>query len=96
MSKFGLSESLFFQIVEVVNCYSEIEWIKIYGSRAIGTYRKTSDIDLAYCSERDITGQVLDDLNQLPTVYRFDLTHYNTIEHEGLKQHIDTFGLPFV
>jgi len=92
MTNFGLSDLLLSQIMDVFNHYPDIEWVKMYGSRAIGSYKKISDIDLAYSAKQDSTGVILEALNQLPTAYRFDLTYYNNIQHDGLKHHIDTVG----
>ena len=51
----GLSEEILYKIKEIVNRYNNYEFY-IFGSRAKGTYRNTSDIDIAVyenISERD-------------------------------------------
>ena len=71
-----------------------IKQVTIYGSRAMGNYRKGSDIDLAFYTgdEHDISATIKEALELLPTPYLFDVTHYDTLAHQGLKQHIDNYG----
>lgn len=68
----------------------------IFGSRALGNYKKGSDVDITI-SGQDITNETiyrLDDLlnEEYPLPYFFDLLHYEQINNENLKNHIDTFG----
>ncbi len=75
----------------------EIETVMIYGSRAKGNFEKGSDIDFAFFSrcEKDLTGKLLTELDELPTPYFFDVTNYYKLEHRGLKEHIDRAGINF-
>lgn len=91
---FGLPQKTFNQIITCFQQYPEIQWVKIYGSRANGLYKPGSDLDLAYDSEQDISAQLLGSLDALPTPYQFDVTHYSSIQHPALKKHIDTIGVP--
>ena len=91
----GLEVGLLEKINAVFRQYPSISVVKLYGSRAKGTFRRGSDIDLALIGHdldnRQITriGVQLDDL-MLP--YSFDLTNYNAISNEALKAHIDRVG----
>ena len=89
---FGLPPQTLQQIKDCLSRYPQIEWVKVYGSRAKGNYKRGSDIDLAYVSQEDISGKLLADLDELPTPYLFDVTHYNSLEHTQLKEHIDRIG----
>jgi predicted nucleotidyltransferase len=75
----------------------EIETVKVYGSRAMGTYQTGSDIDLAFFSSSgiELTGRLLMELDELPTPYLFDVTDYNTLKNSELKDHIDRVGIIF-
>lgn len=73
--------------------YPEIIWVKIYGSRAKGNYERGSDIDLTFSSPTDCSADLLEALDNLPTLYLFDVTHYESLKHEGLKAHIDRVGV---
>lgn len=89
---FGLSAETLAAINHCLQQYPDIVWVKIYGSRAKGDYERGSDIDLAYSSPADCTADLLEALDNLPTPYLFDVTHYETLKHEGLKAHIDRVG----
>ena len=69
----------------------------IFGSRAMGNYKKGSDVDLALwgddISERDLLKlyAALSEDSILP--YEFDLLQYESIRNDALKKHIDDFGI---
>jgi predicted nucleotidyltransferase len=92
---FGLSEQTLAAINACLQQHPEINWAKIYGSRAKGNYERGSDIDLAFSSPTDISAELLGELDDLPTPYLFDVTHYESLKHEGLKAHIDRVGVVF-
>ena len=39
--------------------------------------------------------RLLEALDQLPTPYQFDVTHWESLRHQGLKDHIERVGSPF-
>ena len=94
---YGLSKKDIDLIQSVFTQNKQIKQVKMYGSRAMGNYRKGSDIDLAFYTgdEHDISATLKEALELLPTPYLFDVTHYDTLTHQGLKQHIDTYGTVF-
>ncbi|WP_368490092.1 nucleotidyltransferase domain-containing protein [Clostridium sp. BJN0013] len=93
---FGLLERDLKYILEAVKKYSEIEEVIIFGSRAMGNYKKGSDVDIALKGEyvnRKIVCRLSDDLNEeYPLPYFFDVVNYNDISNEELKKHIDNVG----
>lgn len=91
---FGLPEATLAQIIACIQRFPAIAWVKIYGSRAMGSYGRGSDIDLAFSSPEDCSAALLEALDALPTPYQFDVTHYESLGHEGLKAHIDRVGKP--
>ena len=92
---FGLNTATLTAIQACLAQYPPIIWAKIYGSRAKGNYQRGSDIDLAFSSPTDCSADLLAALDDLPTPYLFDVTHYENIKHEGLKAHIDRVGVVF-
>ena len=97
--KFGLSENSYKKITNLFKQFSEFEKVLIFGSRALGTYREGSDIDIAVFG-RNISRETLrkfkihyDDLN-LP--YQLDLIYYESIDNPSLKKHIDENGISFL
>ena len=92
---FGLSTEVLAAITTCLQQHPEIVWAKIYGSRAKGTYQRGSDIDIAFSSSTDCSADLLEALDNLPTPYLFDVTHYDSLKQEGLKTHIDRVGVVF-
>lgn len=90
---FGLSPETLAAITASLQRHPEIAWAKIYGSRAKGNYARGSDIDLAFSSPVDCAADLLEELDALPIPYLFDVTHYESLGHEGLKAHIDRVGV---
>lgn len=90
---FGLSSETLAAINTCLQQHPEIVWAKIYGSRAKGDYERGSDIDLAFSSLADCSADLLEALDNLPTPYLFDVTHYESLKHQGLKEHIDRVGV---
>jgi len=93
---YGLLERDLKYIIEAVSKYPEIEEVIIFGSRAMGNYKKGSDVDLALKGEkveRKTVRRLSDDLNEeYPLPYFFDVVNYNDISNEELKEHIDNKG----
>ena len=89
----GLTKNLQDQIVTTIIRHKPVDKIVLYGSRSRNEYDKTSDIDLAIFSElwtsTDIN-LVLDQLEEkIPTVLRFDLLLFQTINKKLLKDEIE-------
>ena len=93
---FGLPAETIKQIQSYFDSCSEIEEVRIFGSRAMGTEKVGSDIDLALLttSAEDLSGHVKADLEDLPTPYFFDVLDYARITDLRLKDHIDQVGQP--
>ena len=93
---YGLLERDLKFIFEAVSNYLEIEEVIIFGSRAMGNYKKGSDIDIALKGQdisRKIVSRLSDDLSEeYPLPYFFDVLNYNDISNEELRKHIDTVG----
>lgn len=73
--------------------------VKLFGSRAKGTHRNGSDVDLALFGDRSALGhdlllEISEVLNEeTPLPYRFDLVDYAALENEALRDHIDRVGI---
>ncbi|MBM7649271.1 putative nucleotidyltransferase [Bacillus ectoiniformans] len=93
---FGLLERDIRYIKQALGSFDEIERAVIFGSRAMGNYKKGSDVDLAIIGTR-ITPEVLYGLTELlneeyPLPYFFDILDYHTISNQKLIEHIDQEG----
>ncbi|MDQ1339818.1 MAG: uncharacterized protein QG567_973 [Campylobacterota bacterium] len=88
------------QIIEKIKslacAYPKIKSLILFGSRAKGTAKNGSDIDLATVGDeigfRDLCafGAKLDEL-ELP--YKIDIVNYSSIANQALKEHIDRVGV---
>lgn len=97
---FGISTQSMELILNAISKYEVIERASIFGSRSIGNYKNGSDVDIAIYG-RLVTVEVVNglsiELNEiLPLPYYFDIVHYESLKHEGLKKHIDDFGVCFL
>lgn len=92
---FGLEAKTLTAITACLRQFPQITWAKIYGSRAKGNYERGSDIDLAFSSAEDCSAELFEALDSLPTPYLFDVTHFESLGHEGLKAHIERVGVGF-
>lgn len=97
MNNFGLSEKTIEIIKKLLSNYQQIKEVKIFGSRAKGNYKPSSDIDLALFGNIDdkLLRHIASELDELPTPYQFDILNYNDIDNENLKNNIDKFGKIF-
>ncbi len=93
---YGLLERDLHYMIEAFVKHPEIDKVILFGSRAMGNCKRSSDVDLAIIGDnvdRRIVATLLDDLNEeFPIPYYFDVIHYQGISNEELKKHIDTEG----
>jgi len=95
VSDIGLGPHELDLIQEVFRRFPAISEVMLYGSRAKGTYRPESDIDLALVGVDDeIQAEaVADELEELPLPYRFDVKAFSCIKYGPLRDHIERVGV---
>ncbi len=96
--KYGLKEETIKKINEVFSNYSEIKKVIIYGSRAKGSYKNGSDIDLTLIGENiklEQLNKIDNELDNLMLPYSFDLSAYKELTNKEFIEHIDRVGLVF-
>jgi|JI8StandDraft_1071087.scaffolds.fasta_scaffold260428_1 predicted nucleotidyltransferase len=98
-SNFGLSANAIEWITRVLKVFPEVEEAIIFGSRAKGTEKPGSDIDIAIKGNLDdyrLTERLRLMLQEgLYLPYFFDIVDYEKIENPALKEHIDRVGKLF-
>ena len=94
MDKYGISERNLAQIIDIIAGFDFVEKAVIFGSRAKGTQRKYSDIDICLFGNLDSfkAEKVRAALDELNVIYEFDVLSYNNISNEALIEHIDRVG----
>jgi predicted nucleotidyltransferase len=97
-SKTGLSQNTLDFIRRILAQYQSVSQAVIFGSRAKGTFREGSDIDL--CLKTD-TGFSHEDLLHISRAfeesalpYEFDILVYGALSNRELVQHIQQVGVP--
>ena len=96
--RFGLSEATIASIQKVFEGFPEIEKVVLYGSRATGTFKPGSDIDLTMHGgelQASRQGDIAEALEELLLPYRVDLSIYADLEHAKLKENIERVGVVF-
>lgn len=98
MNGHGLSRPTVERIQEVLTHHPEVERAVLFGSRAKGTARPGSDIDLALYGEGldwRVLGRIEDELDDLLLPYTFSLMHHDIQTDAEVAAHIARVGLPF-
>lgn len=98
---FGLSPATLAKIRHTLAQHPNIQRAVIYGSRAKGNYKPGSDIDLTLFAVpgQDIDyrelADILDEVDDLLLPYTMDLSVFDKLNHEGLREHIERVGKVF-
>lgn len=94
----GLSESAVERIQGVLAHFPEVEKAVLYGSRAKGTHRPGSDIDLTLYGNglgQTLLARIDEELDDLLLPYRMDLSLFASLTHPALLDHIRRVGQEF-
>jgi predicted nucleotidyltransferase len=94
-SNFGLTESHLQTIKEVLRPFAKnIDEVKVFGSRATGTAKANSDIDISILGDADTNtiDRIWTLLNESSIPFKVDVISYNNLNYAPLKKHIDDFG----
>ena len=93
---YGIDSETWKVILDVLSKDGNIEEIILYGSRAKGTYKNGSDIDLClkgHSISKEALYHMMDEIDDLYIPYKVDLSIYDKIENIELKDHIDRVGI---
>ena len=96
--KFGLPDSTIEKINTVFARHPEIEEVLIYGSRAKGTYREGSDIDITLKGSglsEELRANIFSEIDDLNTPYLFDISIFDKLRSDDLIAHINRVGQVF-
>ena len=98
MEKFGLSGEDINTIKDEFRKYDQIEEILIYGSRAMGNFKPSSDIDLSLLGSKidlSLQQEIEFDLGELMLPYKFDISVYERTNNPEFLDHIQRVGKEF-
>ncbi len=96
---FGISDKFFEILLDVMKSYPQIEEAFIFGSRAKGSYKHGSDIDIAI-KGKEISNELVWDItallnNEMPIPYKVDMLAVNEGLSLSLADHIRRIGISF-
>lgn len=91
---FGLSENSIRIICAFFENIPQVKKVVVFGSRAMGTYKIYSDIDLAISGffSEVMLSQLRGGLEELSLPYRFDVVAIDKVEFKPLLTHIQHHG----
>jgi len=93
---FGLRAEVLEQLNELFKSHPEIVTVVLYGSRAKGTYRPGSDIDITIKGEHfndSLVGKLAEEIDDLLLPYSFDISSWSQIDNPDLLSHIERVGI---
>ncbi len=97
--KYGLPDAAIQKICTVLGRYPQVKRAILYGSRAKGSHKNGSDIDLTLRGGADLILPVLykivDELDDLLLPYTIDLSIFNDIGDPDVIAHIQRVGVTF-
>jgi hypothetical protein len=94
----GLTDAAVAEIRSVLGRHPEVERATLYGSRAKGTFKPGSDIDLTLIGPgltMEILGRIQSELEEGSLPYQIDLSILSQISHAELLDHINRVGVVF-
>lgn len=93
----GLSEITVCKINDIFRKHENIESAVLYGSRALGTFRNNSDIDITLTGKITFSEllQIEGELDDLLLPYKIDLSIFDTIQNQDLIEHVKRAGKIF-
>ena len=83
-------------IIAIVSANPRVERAVLFGSRAMGTFTETSDIDIVlFGNDLTLTDQasLAEAMAELSIPQRVDILVYHRIENEALREHIHKHGV---
>lgn len=96
--QFGLKQTTIDKINAVFEKHLEVEQVIIYGSRANGSYRNGSDIDITLKGKDlslDVLWKISGEIDDLDTPYLFDISVFDKLNSPSLEEHINRVGQVF-
>ena len=94
--KHGLSEETYNKIKEVINKNNKYKFV-LFGSRARGDYKDTSDIDIAIKENvsREDQDKIMNEMDILDIIYKIDLVFIDNNTKAELLESINRDGVDF-
>lgn len=96
LNEFGLSENSMNIICSIYKKYACVLEVVVYGSRAMGNYKKGSDIDMTIKGDEnfshDILCEIVNDFYESDLIYLVDVSDFSQLQNQNLIDHINRVG----
>jgi predicted nucleotidyltransferase len=94
--RYGLSDRALGTVKRLLANYPSIRSAVLYGSRAKGSYKNGSDIDITLHTDDTFTHadllRLMGDFDDSDLPYMVDVSDYRSLRNENLKEHIRRVG----
>ncbi len=93
---YGLTDIELQKLTEVFAANSHVERAVLYGSRAKGTFKPFSDVDIALvgdCLTRSDLNSTLLAIDDLLLPYKCDISLFHSLKNDDLIDHINRMGI---
>lgn len=93
---YGLTDIDILRLQELFANNDKIDKVILYGSRAKGTFKTFSDVDITLIGEnlsRTDINQLSLAIDDLLLPYQFDISIFSTLKNEDLIEHINRIGI---
>ena len=97
----GLKPEVISSLQQVFAQFPQIDRVVLYGSRAKGSFRNGSDIDLTIMLKpgvnpgSDLYAEISERIESLDLIYTIDLSFFGEIQNPALVEHIERVGVRF-
>ncbi len=93
--RYGLSDEQLKKISAILSKHPAIEKALLFGSRAMGNYKKASDVDIAVVGKGINflqTASIKNDLEKTNIPFFFDVLSYDNLNSQEVRENIDEYG----
>jgi predicted nucleotidyltransferase len=94
----GLNVDTTSKICSIFKKFPQVEQAILYGSRAMGTFKPGSDIDITLLGQaltQDLMWTIAQALDDMLLPYVIDLSLFDTLDKTELLEHISRVGIVF-
>ncbi|KYO64117.1 nucleotidyltransferase domain-containing protein [Thermovenabulum gondwanense] len=91
-----MDDKILKELSKIFNKYCSVQKVFLFGSRARGDYKNTSDVDIAVFSENISDREfnlLVDEINEIDTALSFDVVHFEKLKKDSLKENIIKDGV---
>lgn len=89
---YGIEESIYIKLHMYFKSNTYIKKVILFGSRAKGSYKYNSDIDIGILCDKKYKGTISEELNELVGLYSLDIIFLDSMNEE-IKLQLDRDGV---